>query len=282
MKEYDDDTLKRVQKLELSILKDFINVCEKHNLTYFALAGTGIGALRHKGFIPWDDDIDVGLPRNDYEKLLTVFQKEYSQKYTVGNAETLQNYPLMTSRIMIKGTKFVDESLKNLDCELGIFLDVYALDNVPDDDKLLKKQAWSTWFWSKILILYYIARPVLPFRGIAKKAAHFLCMVVHGLLKLFRISPHWLYKKCKQASTKYNETETKRMAYMCDTNPYINLVNKETSFPLVQYDFEDIKLNFPRDIKEMLTFVYGDYMQLPPVEKRKNHYPHCLDFGDGK
>ena len=71
------------------------------------------------------------------------------------------------------------------------------------------------------------------------------------------------------------------MAYMCDTSPYINMISRETSFPLVEYDFEDIKLNFPKDIKQMLTFVYGDYMQLPPEEKRKNHYPYCLDVGDG-
>ena len=281
MKEYDSITLKKIQGMELDIVKDFISVCKKHDLVYFGLAGTGIGALRHKGFIPWDDDIDIGLPRRDYEKLLSVFQTEHSDKYVVGNAETFQNYPLMTTRLMLKGTKFVDQSLKNVNCDLGIFLDLYAFDNIPDDDKIFKRQAWSTWFWSKLLILYYIAFPVLPFRGGVKKIAHFLCMIVHGFLKLFHISPRWIYDRCKKASTKYNGTETKRMAYMCDTSPYINMISRETSFPLVEYDFEDIKLNFPKDIKQMLTFVYGDYMQLPPEEKRKNHYPYCLDFGDG-
>lgn len=282
MKEYDNITLKKLQQMELNILKDFISVCKEHNLVYFALAGTGIGALRHKGFIPWDDDIDVGLPRDDYEKLLSVFQEEYASQYSVGNAETLQNYPLMTTRIMLKGTKFIEESLKNIDCDLGIFLDVYAFDNIPDDEKLFKRQAWSTWFWSKLLILYYIAFPVLPFRGIAKKAAHFLCMMVHGFLKLIHISPKWIYGQCKKASTKYNGKETKRMAYMCDTSPYINMISREASFPLAEYEFEGIKLKFPKDIKQMLTFVYGDYMQLPPKEKRKSHCPYCLDFGDGK
>ena len=66
MKEYDEATLKKVQQMELAILKDFIQICTENNLSYFGLAGTGIGAIRHKGFIPWDDDIDVGLPRKDY------------------------------------------------------------------------------------------------------------------------------------------------------------------------------------------------------------------------
>ena len=69
-REYDAEILKAVQNIELEILESFLEICEKHHLTYFALAGTGIGALRHQGFIPWDDDIDVGLPRADYEKFL--------------------------------------------------------------------------------------------------------------------------------------------------------------------------------------------------------------------
>lgn len=278
MKEYDEATLKKVQQYEMSILKDFISVCEEYNLTYFALAGTGIGALRHKGFIPWDDDIDVGLPRKDYEKLLEVFEEKYSDKYTIGNAEHMKNYPLMTTRIMIKGTKFVEESLKNIKCELGIFLDVYAFDNVSDNEKEFKKQARDAWFWSKILILRHIAFPVLPFKGVKGKLAHAVCAVAHGVLVLFHISPRWIYNRCKKASCKYNNIETNRMAYFCDTSPYINMVSRDKSFPLIALDFEDIKLNFQKDLDEMLTFVYGDYMQLPPVEKRKNHYPYCLEF----
>ena len=118
MREYDEETLKHVQRLEMGILRDFIDVCKENNLTYFALAGTGIGALRHQGFIPWDDDIDVGLPRKDYEKLLEVFESKYSDKYTIGNAEHFENYPLMTTRIMIKGTKFIESTFLGLNKSL--------------------------------------------------------------------------------------------------------------------------------------------------------------------
>lgn len=279
MKEYDEKTLKKVQMLELVILKDFISICKENDLTYFALAGTGIGALRHQGFIPWDDDIDVGLPRKDYEKLLQLFEERYSDKYIIGNIEHFKNYPLMTTRIMIKGTKFVEEALKNIDCELGIFLDVYAFDNVSDDDRKMKKQAWITWFWSKILILRHIPFPILPYKGIKKKIIHMICVIVHYILVFFRISPQWIYRRCKKASCRYNNIETDRLAFMCDTNPYINMVSRSKSFPTIELNFEDLKLSFPNNIAEMLTYIYGDYMQLPPIEKRKNHYPYCLDFG---
>ena len=86
-KEYDDFTLKRIQEVELEILKDFMDICDRHGLDYFGIAGTGIGALRHQGFIPWDDDIDVAMPRDDFEKLLPLVEKEMGDKYLIMNAE---------------------------------------------------------------------------------------------------------------------------------------------------------------------------------------------------
>lgn len=153
MKEYDEATLKKVQQTEMEILRDFIKVCDENNLTWFGDAGSGIGAIRHKGFIPWDDDIDVMLPRKDFDKMMEVIKRDYSDKYSIANVETMKNYPLMTTRIMMKGTTFIEEPLKNIKCDLGIFLDVYPLDNISDDEEELKKQAKAAWFWSKLLIL---------------------------------------------------------------------------------------------------------------------------------
>ena len=139
MKEYDEATLKKVQQTEMEILRDFIKVCDENNLTWFGDAGSGIGAIRHKGFIPWDDDIDVMLPRKDFDKMIEVIKRDYSDKYSIANVETMKNYPLMTTRIMMKGTTFIEEPLKNIKCDLGIFLDVYPLDNISDDEEELKK-----------------------------------------------------------------------------------------------------------------------------------------------
>lgn len=280
MKEYDEAVIRKLQKYELSILKDFIAVCKEYHLTYFGIGGTGIGALRHKGFIPWDDDIDVGLPRRDYERLLEIFQEKYNDRYQIANAECMPGYPLMTSRIMIKGTKFVDQSLKSIKCEMGIFLDVFAYDNVADDEKKMKIQARTTWFWNKMLILRLMARPTIVLSGLPGKIVYFLCMFIHGILAVFRVSPKWIYTKCKKASCKYNDRETKRMAYFHDTSPYKNMISRKKSFPLIELEFEGMKVNFQRDLDEYLTELYGDYMQLPPVEKRKPHALFELDFGD--
>mgnify|MGYP000388150720 FL=1 len=100
---YEPEVLKQLQGEILSILDDFIRICEDYHLEYFGIAGTGIGALRHKGFIPWDDDIDIAMPRRDFERLLRIVEKKMSDRYLVLNAERYPNYPLMTTRLVKKG-----------------------------------------------------------------------------------------------------------------------------------------------------------------------------------
>lgn len=278
-KEYDVATLKKLQNIELGILKDFLFICEKYHLTYFSFAGTAIGALRHQGFIPWDDDIDVCLPRKDYEKFIRAAKKEFPDKYTVMNAEEDENYPLTTTRWMLKGTKFREEALKDIDCELGIFLDIYPFDNASDDEKEYKKQAWDAWFWSKILILRCIPKPVILGKGFKVTLMKLICRMAHFFLKIFGFSKKKIYRKCKAAMTRYNDRETGRLSYLCDTDRFWNTIDKKDLFPLRQEPFEDVKLNFPANIEKMLSQMHPDFMTLPPVEKRKNHYPYQLDLG---
>lgn len=278
-KEYDEATLKKIQGIELDILKDFIDVCERHNLVYFGIAGTGIGALRHKGFIPWDDDIDVAMPREDFDKVVKYLDEEYSDKYVVLNAERYPNYPLMTTRLCLKGTVFKEEALKNIDAPMGIFLDVYPYDKVSDNPKEAKKQAKDAWFWSKILILRSVPFPMLGFTGIKKKIVHLICGLSHLFMVIFRVSKKWIHKKAYEATTRFNHLEkTEKWNYICDTDPYISTYVVDDIFPLTKLQYEDIMLNFPGNMHNNLTTMYGDYMKLPPEEKRKNHYPYALEF----
>lgn len=280
MREYDQETLKKVQRAELSILKDFIELCNRHGLIYFGIAGTGIGALRHKGFIPWDDDIDVAMPREDFDRFCLIVKEEMADKYLLMNTEENENYPLMTSRLMLRGTEFREEALKDIDCPLGIFLDLYPLDKVSDDPGECKKQFRDAWFWSKMLILRSIPHPVLGFGGVKAKAVQWICGAVHGVMAACHISKRWLYHKCLEACTRFRHYEkTTRIDFLCDTTPYMNIHETEGMFPLQKLEFEDILVDFPGNIHSNLVREYGDYMQLPPEEKRKNHYPYMLDFG---
>lgn len=278
-KEYDAKTLKKIQSIELEILKDFMDICDRHGLTYFGIAGTGIGALRHQGFIPWDDDIDVALPRDDFEKLLIFVEKEMGDKYLIMNTEHYPDYPLMTTRMTLRGTKFKEEALKNINAPMGIFLDLYPLDKVSDNPKEAKKQARDAWFWSKILILRSIPFPMLGFNGWKAKLVHAVCAMVHILLAVFHVPKLWIYNKAYEAETRCNHYEkTKRLNFFCDTDPYMNMYYVKDIYPLQKLPYEGLMMNFPHNLHNNLTAMYGDYMKLPPEEKRKNHYPYELQF----
>ena len=280
MKEYDDITLKRLQSIELMIVNDFQKICKKHNIQYFALAGTEIGAIRHKGFIPWDDDIDIGFLRADYEKFLKVAVEEMGDKYIVMNYKTDENYPLMTTRWMLRDTKFREVPLKDVDCELGIFLDLYPFDQASDDEKEFQKQSQIAWFLTHLMMVRSIPFPILPMSGWKGKLVHAATAAAYGGMSLLHVSKYWLAKKAEEAATKCNDgPKTKRLSFYFDTLPAMNVIDYDEVFPVEEMPFENITLAFPREQDRYLRSFFGDYMQLPPVEKRKNHYPHELDFG---
>ncbi len=276
-KEYEPEVLKKIQQTELSILKDFVKVCEENKLVYFGIAGTTIGAVRHKGFIPWDDDIDIAMPREDYEKLLIIFERDFGEKYRIVNTEHYENFPLMTTRICLKGTRFKEYELKDIKAPMGIFLDLYAYDKVSDDPRQAKKQAWDAWFWSKVLILRSIGHPVLMFRGFKAKVVQLICGMAHGILAGLHISKMKIYAKAYEATTRYNHLDhTEKINYICDTSPYISTYYTEDIFPLQKLPFEDMELYFPKNYDRNLRQMFGDYMQLPPADKQKSHYPYEL------
>ena len=279
MRTYDTETLKHLQQVELMILNDFVDTCEANNIRYFGFGGTAIGALRHKGFIPWDDDIDVCLPAEDFNKLLDIYDKEWSEKYSIMNTERDINYPFPTTRIMLKGTQFCEEALAPLPLDLGIFLDVYCFDNVSDDEKEYQKQAFDAWFWSHMRILVDVPRPVILADGIKGKLLKAAVTMGRGVCKLLHLSTQKMYEREQEARNRFAHVKTKRIAYLHDTDRFVNTYPVDEVFPVDKLDFDGIQVAFPNQNDKFLRMLYGDYMQMPPVEKRKNHYPARLDFG---
>ena len=203
---YTADELKKIQLYEMNLFKDFAKVCEENGLKYWGIGGTGIGAVRHKGFIPWDDDIDLAMPYADYVKLNEVFMRDYKDKYTVVNGENYNNYPAMNEHISINGTKFITADAKHLNYPQGIFLDIFPQFKSPTDTKLRVKHGKAMWFWGKVLILRQIPFPNTPFKGAMGKFVHFGTFVVSCLLKVI-FSSKWLYKKNLKLSLKYDHLE---------------------------------------------------------------------------
>ena len=278
-KEYEKEALEKLKQIELEILHDFQDLYERHNIEYFAGGGTAIGAVRHKGIIPWDDDIDVNLLRKDYEKFLKYAELEYSDKYELVNAEKNPLYPLMSTRWMKKGTKFKEECFKDLDIDLGVFLDIYCFDNVPDSDRKMKIQGYKVWFLNKLMILKVVKKPVLYFGGWKAKIVYFISAAVHWGLNVLPVSNQFLYRKVKKELTKYNNRNTKRVAYYFDPTPFTSVIYKKDIFPTKKVPFEQGEMKVMQHVEAYLSKRFGDYMTLPPEEKRHNHPPYLFDLG---
>lgn len=281
-REYDEKTLRRLQALELMILKDFIELCESRGIDYFGVGGTAIGAVRHGGFIPWDDDIDVGLTRENYDRFLEAAKDYKPEKYRVVNAGTDQGYPLPTTRWVLRGTKFKEECFRDLDCELGIFLDIYCFDRIADEERAMRRQGWKAWFYGKLLILHSISRPVLYLEGWKARLVLGACRLAHLGLRILPVSHDFLYRKAVKAASAYQNEETGRVAYFFDPTPFTSIIRMEHIVPTKKMDFNGISMRFPGRVEEYLKVRYGDYMTLPPEDKRHNHPPAEFDFGPYK
>ena len=279
MAQYDPEVLRKLQLCELEILKDFINICKEHNLTYFGFAGTAIGAIRHGGFIPWDDDIDVGILRKDYNTLKEIIKKDYSDKYTFVDAEEFDDYCVMNAHIVLNGTKFTETCAKHSKFPQGIFLDIFPFDNAPKDEKEREKHIKKSWILSKVLILRHTPFPVIPFKkGIKKFLCHSATATIWFFMNLFGLSHKKLHNMVLKHCTKYQGEDTEYIYYSCSASMQGTVFHKDDFYPLKQISYEGIMLDFPKSVEKGLNRVYGDFMKLPPEEKRRNHCPEELVF----
>lgn len=279
---YDDAVLEKLHHVQLEILSDFIHVCEKYDLTYFAIYGTAIGAIRHGGFIPWDDDIDVGMLREDYNKFFEVFQDELGEKYNLLTPEIDGRYACTVTHIQKKGTKFISEISQDLKCEQCIFMDIFPFDYVAADPKEAIKQGRKANVLGRLLFLAGTAYPIIPYKGVKGAVAGGICKVTHYILKLCRIKPEKIYRKFVETATRYNCSE-KRSGYVTSFE-YVGClkdkIRERDLFPMKKVPFENQQINIPANNHEFLTKVYGDYMKLPPEDQRVNHMPLVIEFGD--
>ena len=261
------------------MLADFDALCRKHGIRYFAGGGTAIGAVRHHGMIPWDDDIDLNLLREDYEKFLSVAETEYGDKYYVLNARKYPGYPLPTTRWCLRGTVFREECMSHLDLPFGIFLDIYAFDPLPDDDRAARRQWRRAWLWGKLLTLRQVPSPVLYVRGFRARLVAAACRIGHAVLKiLFR--PSFLARKAESwARRSEGRPDCARAAWMFDTVPYLSVVDAGASRRTRSVPFDGGTIELAEDCEDYLARRFGDYMTVPPPDRRHNHPPKALDFG---
>jgi lipopolysaccharide cholinephosphotransferase len=272
--EYDDETLKHLQSLELMILKDFIKICEENDLTYYIYAGSMLGAIRHNGFIPWDDDLDVVMFREDYEKFKRIFIASPNDKYELLTNETEEDYFHTLSKLMLKGTLFEESWVSQVDFHIGINIDIFVLDDLSDSNFKRNYQLKKAFLYNKLLIMSKIKLDDLPF--LTKLITH----SGYYILNFLRIKPVTIYKRCLNFLMKYKNPDAECVFDISATaEEYPQIYKKEDFKEIIKVKFEDIEVNVPKNYDNILKSLYGDYMQLPPEENRYNHITERLDFG---
>lgn len=269
------ELLYKIHNISLGILLVFDKVCRENELTYFLDSGTALGAVRHGGFIPWDDDIDVGMPRKDYERFLEIAQAQLPEEIFLQTHETDPAYERGAAKLRLKGTIF--QEYNDLPYkENGFFIDIFPFDNVPHNK-----------FAAKIYIitLGWICRVVNSWYSRKESQSKFKRTFQLAIKIVPKSCIDFLYKKHEKYCRKYENRETGYMTChfwgmtFIDGNTYI--FDKDRMLPVKEISFEGYNLKIVREPDYYLSLMYGDYMQLPPEEKRHGHHLQgTIDFGD--
>ena len=250
---------------ELEILKEFQRVCEIHHLRYFVTAGTLLGTIRHKGFIPWDDDIDIAMPRKDFEALRTVCTNELNSHFFYQDSHTDPCYPFYFAKIRKNGTTVEEPWLQRVPMHKGIYIDIFPLDVCPRSEWRAK--------------VFFKAIELLTFSVVGKIDTEFRCGYKKQFMRL-------LYKclKTLPLSVLFGVRDTIRKIIACsEADSRLCTVGGAHGYPRETYEqtwftesqamtFEGITVPVPTEWKKVLTSMYGDYLTPPSMADRGGHF----------
>ena len=249
----------------LQIAIEVDRICKEQGLRCSLYGGSVIGAVRHNGFIPWDHDIDMAMPRKDYDKLVKYLKKNPNEKIFFSNYKSEKRYPNSWGKVRLNGTVFQEQELAPLtELHNGVFIDLHPIDNIVPC--FLKLQVKIAMFWScvgKVKSKIYT--------GPAKKRRFY---------KLFSWLPYCVINKFRSFGMKmFKHFPTKYVYKVAHPNNGIYPIPRCTFEDLMEHDFENVKFNIPKNYDEFLRKRYGDYMQIPPESEE---YECCTSITECK
>lgn len=252
------EKMKKVWAIELDLYREFARVCEKNNLSFFTCGGTLLGAVRHRGFIPWDDDFDVYMPRESYEKLKEL-SCEFKTPYFFQNAHTDKEFGFSFMRLRNSNTTVVVESFNYCTFNQGIYLDIFPLDKVKNDTYLTRRKKISE------LIKRSSAYMRRNFPPKTEKDR-----ILAEQYNDSTVIPSKLFDEIEKIAMEDEYTETEYLSSIVTTiYPASNQIWPSKAFDgYIEMDFESIKVRVPVGYNEYLKILFGNYMEFPPLDKR--------------
>lgn len=282
--EVSDEDLKKIHKLLTDMLEDLSAVCKKHGITWLLTGGSALGAVRHQGFIPWDDDVDINMTRDNFNKFAAVFEEELGGKYVLAKPGDPQ-YPWHYPKIFKKGTKFRGINSSNY-AECGFFIDIFILESTHNNKFLRWIHGLKATFYTGAVSAVRIRKSKDEYLRVTKdnkkayKTVKFRLFI--GKLLSFKSLESWL-KSTDKCFSKVKKPNSRYVVMASGIRHFFGEIYlRDKMCNTKEVAFEDHFFPVPVDCDYYLTVRYGDYMKIPPVEKRMRHAVMELDFGEEK
>ena len=253
--DYDVQKLKNTQ---IDILDYVVGVCEKNGIDYYLFFGTLLGAYRHKGYIPWDDDLDIACKREDYEKLMSALREDNDPRFYIQSFDRETDSPVIHGKVRMNGTRCVEKNVVSNEQNLGIFVDVFPLDYYRDDFKHNAAAFLIKYFYS-VRQSKIFKRKLRSLKDLIK-------------LPFLPFSLAFLNRRITRLLESVNKKQDSLTCYICSYNAGRCSCRAELFEQPEKLEFENKSYSVPHDTPAVLESLYGkDYMTLPPEEKRITH-----------
>lgn len=263
--------LQDIQQAEFEVLKEIAQICEEKRFRYFLAYGTLLGAVRHQGFIPWDDDVDIMMFREDRDKLIHYLKTEYQGKLVVCDRSSTKNYPYGIPRICDMSYKYVSTNpLEHFKFEQGVFVDVYALDpcgnSRKESDRLFKRIQRINGLYS----CYLGIGSLNPMKQLVKQVIGFAMRILRG-----SDYPKKIDREILETIKRSTTSNDKYLAEVAWAGNY-KIYEKDIFNGECKLRFNGCEFNAPKGFDTFLKRTYGNYMKLPPEEKRVPYHGYKI------
>jgi len=269
--------LEGIHKIQLDILQRIIEICKEHGIDYFVDSGTALGAVRHKGFIPWDDDIDIGMKRPEYNRFLEAAQEKLGDDYFLQTFQTDNDSPFYFAKVRKNGTKFVERYCRDLDMNQGIYVDIFPYDHMAENRMLGLLHSYAVRTAKNLYISKCVKGSSTPQKGLLGGLKLCARGVLHMALR--PAAKKSLFNIMDRTVQRYNDKDHTPVTNWSDKKGYRSFIDNGMMYPLREIKFEHLNVKVINKVELWLEMAYGDYMTYPPECERVGHRPFLIDIG---
>lgn len=263
----DRETLKGVQKVQLEILTEVDRICRENGIKYWLAGGTQLGAVRHDGFIPWDDDLDIAMKRGDYTRFMQTAPKVINKKFVVQDWNIEPGFGLPFAKVRKADTLYIEAGSKNVKATQGIYIDVFPYDNLPDDQDDRDRLRKQLWFRLRLILMKQRYTPWNNDNHFSIQ--RYIGYIPYRIMACFR-NREKLKESYLSAAQEYNKVQTVYMYNSGEPEDVKYPMPPDLLSDLILHKYEDKEFYIPRDYDYYLKTAYGNYMKLPPEGEREN------------